>query len=395
MSKFKFHALISAVLLISVVFSGLVGLSQSPHPTVRLTTDPPISQVLPFEAEADTPLGSHKPTSPTSLQLQAVDAVGKPLENTKIHLQILTPPRNIWLTTDFPIVEGTKLLDLEANAPQGKLVVQQTLPIRGRYELLVNVTPLQVGAFAPFEQTITFNLPENPLKYKYFGILVVILLIVGFGGGWVIGGSQAIQPGEIAPSRVRLLLSGAIIVAIAALIFINVNAEMAESHMSHMSEPAPKTDNSGIGESQGLKAQFSGDTSATVGIPAKLQLQVTDTTTNQPATDVLFNIKATQLEENWVAFAYQATPDSAGQLKWLSEFFDGAPHSVEVQVSPQPNAIRQFQPFKVKKEIEVEAVSPPLSVRFIGLAYFTIFVIIGLLIGMRVRQLRGQREART
>lgn len=392
MSKFKFYTLISAALLISVVFYGFVGFSRSPQPTVRITTEPPISQVLPFEAEADTFLGSHKPISPTRLQLQAVDAAGKPLENTKIHLQILTPPKNIWLTTDFPIVEGTKLLDLEANAPQGKLVVQQTLPIRGTYQLLVDVTPLKTGAIAPFQQTLTLNLSENPLKDLYFGILLVILLVVGFGGGWVIGGDQAREPGEIAPQRVRLLLSGAIIVAIAALLFVNVSAEIAQSHMT---EQAGKTDNSGIVQSQGFEGRLSGDISATVGIPAKLQLQITDTKINQPATDILLSIKTTQLEDKWVAFAYQSTPDAAGQLKWLSQFFDGAPHKIEVEVSPQPNALRQFTPFQVAREIEVEGVAPPLGVRFIGLAYFTTFVVIGLLAGMRVRHMRRQRVVRT
>lgn len=93
MSKFKFARLISAFLLMGIVFYGFVGFSQSPQSTVKVTTEPPISQILPFEAEAFTPLGSHQPSSPVRLTLQAVDASGQPLENAQVHLQILTPPK--------------------------------------------------------------------------------------------------------------------------------------------------------------------------------------------------------------------------------------------------------------------------------------------------------------
>ena len=142
MSKFKFTLLIS-LFVMSLVFYGWVGYSQSPSPTVRLIAEPPMGKIFPFEAEAKTP------QSPVKLTLQAVDGTGKALTNAKIHLTLLTPPKNPWFSTDFPIVEGTELLDMEANAPQGELQIQQMLPIRGNYQLLVSVTPLVENAFAP------------------------------------------------------------------------------------------------------------------------------------------------------------------------------------------------------------------------------------------------------
>ncbi|MBD0304762.1 MAG: hypothetical protein ICV85_22160, partial [Tolypothrix sp. T3-bin4] len=148
MSKFKMAALISAFCLMSVVFYGLVVSSQTPQPAVRLIT-PPISQILPFEAEAT------KPQEPVRLTLQALDATSQPLENAKIRLQIFTPSRNPWFPTDFPMVEGTELLNMEAVAPKGELQIQQMLPIRGRYKLVVNVTPVVENAFAPIQQTLT------------------------------------------------------------------------------------------------------------------------------------------------------------------------------------------------------------------------------------------------
>lgn len=385
MSKLKFSALISAVCMMSIIFYGWLGFSQSPQPTVRLTTEPPISQILPFEAESTTPL------PPVSLKLQALDAAGIPLENARISLTILTPPKNPWFTTDFPIVEGTKLLEIEAIAPKGELQIQQMLPIRGNYQLLANVTPIAQNAFSPIQQTLTLSVPENVVKYRNFAILAAILLVVGLGGGLVIGGKQQIQAGEIAPQKVRLLLSGGIIIAIATLLYVNVSAEIAQSKMSmpmsHMmmeSKPTEKT--SPIAQSQGLEVRLSGDVNATVGKTANLQVQVTDTKTNQPVTDVLLNIKVTPAEDEWIAFAYKGVPDAAGKLLWQEQFFDGAPHKVEVEVSPQPNAARQFPPIQVSQTIEVEGVAPPFSVRLTVLAYLTGIVVAGMAIGFGLQR---------
>ncbi|MDZ7961359.1 MAG: hypothetical protein RMY34_26345 [Aulosira sp. DedQUE10] len=374
--------------MMSVVFYSFVGFSQSPQPSVRLISPASASKLIPFEAEASTP------QSPVKFALQAVDSTGKALENTKFSLEIFTPPHNPWFTTDFPIVEGTKLLNIETIAPNGQLQVQQMLPIRGNYQLKVNVTPVVANAFTPIEQTLTLSVRENWVKYLNFAILAVVLLIVGLVGGWVIGGPQAIAPGEIAPQRVRLLLSGAIVVAIAALLFVNISAEVAQSqssththhHDHHASKTADETDDSGIVRQQGLQAQLLGDTSATVGKAAALQVKVIDEKTNQPVQDVLLNIKTTQLEDGWVPFAYQGVPDTTGKFAWEQGFFDGAPHKIEVEIAPQSNASRQFTPFKVQRDLDVEGVAPPFSVRFISLAYMTAFVVVGLLVGLQLRR---------
>ena len=376
MSKFKMAALVSTICLMGVVFYSLVVSSQTPQPVVRLTTEPSISQVLPFEAEA-TAL-----PSPVRLSLQAVDAANQPLENAKIHLQILTPPKNPWFPTDFPIVEGTELLNIEAVTPKGELQIQQMLPIRGNYQLLVNVSPIVANAFTPFQQTLRLSVAESWVKYRNFAILAVILLVLGLGGGLVLGGKQQIQPGEIAPQRVRLLLSGAIIVAIASLLIINITAELADSHTHrhHSQTKEPE-----VFQSQGVEARISGDVEATVGQSAKLAVQVIDTTTGQPASDVIVNIKATQSEDKWVAFAYQGVTNAKGQLAWEQQFFDGAPHKVEVEISPSPQATSQFSPLRVAKQIQVEGVAPPLQIRLIVLAYFTSFIVLGLLLGLKLK----------
>jgi hypothetical protein len=386
MPKLKLSAFISAICLMSLIFYGVIGFSQTPRSTIRLTTDPPISQLVPFEAEAET----YKP--PARLTLEAIDANGQPLTNAKIRVQILTPSKTPWFTTDFPVVEGTKLLDIDAIAPQGKLQLQQTFPIRGTYQLLVDVTPQSADAFIPFQQTLTLSIPENWIKYRNFAILTAVLLVVGLVGGWMIGGRQSIQPGEIAPQQVRLLLSGVVIIAIAALLYVNVSAEMAQSEMSmpmsHMTGSAPKSDAPAAKQVQGLEMRLSGDKSAIVGQPARLQANVIDAQTKQPVADVQLKITATQLENNWIAFAYEGQTDATGQFSWQQQFFDGAPHKVEVEVFPSSNAVRKFQPVQVEQTIEVEGVAPPLQVRLTGLVYFTSLIAVGLLVGSSIRRRR-------
>lgn len=388
MKRYRVFGVISAVCIaLSVLYSFVVS-SQIPTSRVLLSTNPPLERILPFEAEAE------KAQSPVTLTLQAVDAAGKSLTNAKINLQILTPPRNPWLTTDFPIVEGTTLLQMNATAPDGKLEIQQMLPIRGTYKLLLKVSPLVVNSFAAYEQTLNLKVRENPIKYKYFVAIAAILLSLGLLGGWVIGGQEELQQGEIAPQSVRLLLSALTVVAIITLIVINISAEVAEAHGSEHHSISSEAIAPSSQKSQGLEINIEGDKNATVGKLANLGLQVKDAGTGQPITDVALQVKAIATEHNLTVFDYKGIPDEQGKLTWLEQFFDGSPHKIEVEATPIAGSSRQFAPVKVAQEVEVEAIAPPIYIRLIGLFYFTAFVGIGMAIGLLIQH-RRKPQART
>lgn len=377
MSKSQRSALIMTITgLMSVLFLVTIGLSQTPRsPNIQITTSPPVGQFYPFEAEAT------KRQSPTLLTLTARNPAGELLANSLFKVQIFTPPNTPFLATDFPVVEGTKLLELAAIAPEGKVQLQQMLPIRGKYKLLVNVTPIVANQFSPIEETLTLDVPENPVKYRNYAILLVVLLAVGIGGGWVMGKQSLPQRGEIAPARVRLLLSGAVLVAIASLVVVNVSAEVSKSH-DHSHATPEKT---AFANDSQLQVQISGDNYTRVGELANLQVSAIDSKTNQPLTDVTFKLKTTQLENNWVAFAYEGIPDATGKLKWQQQFFDGAPHKLEVETIPN-SANSQFKPVVATEEIEVAAVATPLTTRLISFAYLIGTVIVGLAIGLISRR---------
>ncbi|WP_392531367.1 hypothetical protein [Nostoc sp. C117] len=388
MKKYRLFGVISAVCISLSILYSLVGNSQIPSSRVLISTKPLIEQILPFEAEAE------KQQSPVTLTLQAVNAAGKSLENAKISLEILTPNRNPWLTTDFPIVEGTKLLQMNAIAPNGKLEIQQMLPIRGNYQLLVKVSPLRENTFNPYQQTLTLNVRENPIKYKYFAVIAVILLLVGLLGGWIIGGQEKLQEGEIAPQSVRLLLSALTVVAIVTLLAINISAEVAEAHGSEHHSDSSEVIAPSSQKSQGLEISLDGDKNATVGKLANLALQVKDTVTGQPIKDVALQVKAIATEHNLTVFNYKGIPDEQGKLTWKEQFFDGSPHKIEVEATPLPGASRQFTPLKVAQEVEVEAIAPPIYIRLIGLFYFTVFVGIGMVIGLLIQHRRRTPQPR-
>jgi hypothetical protein len=370
MTKFKLAMLVGTSCLMSFFLSAP---AHSNPATVRLTLDPTLDKITPYEAEATTK------QQPVKLKLQAIDPQGQPLKAAKIAVKILTPPNNPWFSTDFPIVEGKQLLELTAPAPDGTLQFAQMLPIRGNYQILVNVTPTDAN-IAPYQQTLTLPVAENGVKYQNFAILVGILLTVGATGGWVIGSRQPTQPGEIAPSTVRLLLSGATVAAIASLLYINVSAEMAQSGshegmsgamsgMNHESNEKPIATKPTVTQA-GIKVALSGDADSAVGKSARLQLQVTDAQTDRPIAAAV-KISAIATEGEWTSFSHQGATDSNGQLNWQSGFFDGVPHLVDVTVSPTAGSGKQFAPIQVNKEVTVEGVAPPLMTRLIVLGYLT------------------------
>lgn len=371
----KLTPLTPLLCLVGMVFCGPAA-AQLGEPTIELITEPASSQLRPFgAAETEEKL-------PATLKLQARDASGQPLQDVRMQLQVEAPAPTPWLSTDFPWIEGQRLLDLTTVAAEGSLQVQQILPIRGLYRLTATVTPARDNGFQPFQQQWTLPVAERWDKYQNFGLLVGVLVAAGFGGGWILGGRQQRLAGELAPQRVRLLLSGATLVAIAVLLGVNISAELAPTPHGH-SAPASDTEQPAA---QGMLVEFGGDTEAVVGQPANLAVQVLDAQTRRPATDVLLTLQVTQLEDNWLTFTYQGSPDQQGRLTWKQQFVDGTPHQLNVGVAPLPGADSGFPPFAVSRKLEVSGVAPPLTRRLLSLAYMSGILTVSLLLGLGLRR---------
>jgi hypothetical protein len=367
MKYLKLALLVGVICLMSHFYSGDRVFSQSSQPSVQLLTEPALEQIRPLAEKS------------VQFTLKALDKTGKALNNANIHLTLLTPPRSPWFSTDFPWVEGTTLLDISKPSKTGELQFQQILPIRGNYTFKLEVNPLIADTFQPFQQTLSLSVSENEIKYRNYVILLVLLLFVGFGGGWIIGAGESLQTGEVVPQRVRLLLSSAIIVTIATLLFICITAEVGSSHSEHENHQSEISDTlNDQGEITDSIIQLLGEENATVGQLNNFQIKAINTQTQKPLSNLPLTIKTNQLESNLVIFATQAETDSQGQFRWQQQFFDGSPHELNVTISP--NISSKSQPLQIGKAIEVEAIHPPLVTRLISLGYmlFTLTIAFGL-----------------
>ncbi|MGB3515923.1 MAG: hypothetical protein WBA43_05665 [Elainellaceae cyanobacterium] len=347
------------------------GAAVSAAPSVELETDPPLSDVIPF-------------SRPTTLALTALDDSGQPLEDANFDLTLLTPPKTPWWTSDFPIVEGTTLLELTLPAPEGTAQFQNTMPIRGTYQLQVSVTPQVPGSFEPYIETLTLKVPENPVKYRNVAILLSILFMVGLGGGWIIGGEQTVIAGETAPRRVQWLLSGAALTAIAVMLYISITAERADAHASGHDDAQPEVvETEPVPED--IIAEIDDQAIATVGQMIPLAVTAADAS-GEPLDNAVLDVEVRSVEYGRAVTNFTAQTDAEGEFTWQQQFVDGAPHQIIVDVAPASGDEGEFTPFTLSKTIDVNGVAPPVSTRIISLSYFTLFLAMGMGTGYWLKQ---------
>lgn len=377
MKYLKIALLVGILCLTGHFFLGDRLFSQVPQASVQWVMEPGLEKVRPLNHD------------PILVTLKTLDSTGKLLKAAKIHLRLFTPSANPWFSTDFPWVEGTTLLDMTQTTISGEVQFQQTFPIRGNYRLQLQVEPLTTNSFKPFEQTITWAIAEKEIKYRNYVLLLALLTFIGFVGGWVIGAEDTLQAGEIAPQRVRLLLSSATIIAIAVLLFINLTAEAGSSHTDHVHLSVPENTASSlpkIGQQPALTAQLTADSQATVGQLSTLTVTVKNPQMQTAIAQQPLRIQTHQLEHQQVVFATQTQTDLNGQFQWQEQFFDGSPHQVTVTLLPHPSLTDQ--PLTLKKAIEVEALQPPLFRRLISLGYMVLALTLGFGGGFRLHQQR-------
>lgn len=97
-----------------------------------------------------------------------------------LSFRLLAPRREGMFTTDFPLVEGTELIDIAVRVPDGKLDWSYAFPIRGTYRLELKAVDADGLAV---ERTVLLKVSEDWTKWVFLLVFLVLCFILGAVAG--------------------------------------------------------------------------------------------------------------------------------------------------------------------------------------------------------------------
>ncbi len=147
-------------------------------PNITFTTEPSQVEIIPDDTLS-------------TVRISVLDEQANPIPNVKIGVDLKAPSPGLFLSSDFPIVEGTDLMSYEFLAEGGVLEFEYLWPIRGSYELALSAAPTAQSPvqFEPISDTRTFKLNENPAEVTNVIVFVAVLAVFGLISGLVLGRS--------------------------------------------------------------------------------------------------------------------------------------------------------------------------------------------------------------
>lgn len=106
------------------------------------------------------------------------------IQNGSAHVFLSSPERKFFSPTDFPMVEGTKLIDSTLAVANGKAVFNYMFPIRGEYQMKVEVMDEKGNPVGT--HNLAINIHENQDEVKNAIIFMVSLVLFGVVAGFAL-----------------------------------------------------------------------------------------------------------------------------------------------------------------------------------------------------------------
>jgi len=292
---------------------------------IYLKTSPALGLLRPFD-------------DPVNISLLVTRADGRPVEQGRVAIVLDAPKSGAFLSTDFPVVEGSRLLELVLPLRQGRAGWRYLFPIRGDYRLSVSVVGADGEAMA---KNFVIPVLENRTKWLWLGLFCAGLFLIGFIAGRIF----TVIPATVTKSWLLLLLG-------------------AVSSVS--GHDGPSSIDNGATPSTALEI-----TAATVGKPTRLRWRGADGGT----ATALLSLSITHLEKHKTVFAIDNVPvDKDYQLDF--HFPDGAEYRV--------NSIAQVpgqMPLRSEQLVAVTGVEPPMTAQVPALMFFVAMIALGLGVG--------------
>ncbi|MDH3603755.1 MAG: hypothetical protein OEU26_29445 [Candidatus Tectomicrobia bacterium] len=340
--RIAIRPIVIALALACVWLSTLtLGFAAETDLSVKVTSIPPLQRIRPD-------------TDYARVTLQVLQH-GQSLSAGHLEVNITSPGRTSWISTDFPMVEGTPLLSLASDLQDGMLTFDYLFPIRGVYQVDATVSPVPGGPDFPtttLQQTL--QLRENPAEVRNVWILIGGLLLLGGIGGALFARSASAR--EALPSI-------ALLVVLIGLGMITPGS-MADPDGQYVVQ----------GEGGWVLDVRTTPTHATVGQLLQFDVMLSkDGAVFPEATQTTLLLH--HVEDDKAVFE-TTTRAQTGASSQRFQFFDGAPHTVTIRAQPVDQD--EVTPLQAVFEMEVEGLQPPMAVKI-----RTLFILIGVLaVGM-------------
>lgn len=282
-------------------------------------------------------------SEPATLSLLAIAADGKPLTGGRVNVRLEAPRSGGFFSTDFPLVEGSELVEMRMPLKAGKAEWKYSFPIRGEYRLIVDVLAVD-GTQA--RKTFEFKIRERRTKWLVLGIFTLGLFAVGFIAGRIF--TSPAPNGHGAAGIFWLLV------------------------VTSFTFPV----GTGIGQEAGnnkpaVRLQID---PPTVGKPARVNWRLEGDGAGETLTAVL-SLTITHLEKRKTVFAIDRIP-VAGEYSMNFQFTDGAEYRVTASAEmPGGKSARAEQ------VVAAAGVEPPISAMMPAIGFFLAVIAVGLGVG--------------
>jgi hypothetical protein len=269
---------------------------------------------------------------PIDLSLLITGADGRPVKQGSVAIRLDAPAPGRFFSTDFPLVEGTLLNEMQLSLRQGRANWKYLFPIRGEYRLAVDVVA-DDGRKA--SKTFSFKVRENQEKWLALCAFSAALFILGFAAGRIFTGTRERTVSLIAMA----LLSGF--------------------------APSLNAQPGGAAGPAGLEIE-----PVTVGKPSILRWSSANGGDANPTGFLTLTI--THLEKQKIVFAVEKVP-VAREWSMKFHFPDGAEYRV-VAFAQVPGE----EPIRYQQLVSVTGVEPPMKAMVPVLSYFLAVIVLGL-----------------
>jgi hypothetical protein len=318
---------LAVIFLIAILILGAIARAEEIN--IYLKTSPSPQHLRPFY-------------DPGSLSLLVTSADGKPISQGWAEVRIAAPEPGRFFSTDFPLVEGTRLLEMRLPLRRGRAEWKYLFPIRGEYRVSVDVVTAEEKKAS---KIFPVDIREHRGKWTFLGLFTLALFALGVVAGRIFTRASAIGKSKVA-GYLLLSMSGWVFPATLLAQGTGIDTYVGRLEI----DPA------------------------TVGKPAGVHWRLEgEDRVERP--EALLTLTIAHLEKGKTVFSIERLP-SIGEFSMNFQFTDGAEYRVTAIAELQGR-----QPIRTERYVSVSGIEPPAMAMIPAMGFFLAVIAAGLAVG--------------